>query len=347
MLCPASEVLLRHEDEFSSRHILFAGDLQDEYPLQISAAHVQVHTAHFGRWLTLQPKLGQAATFGLTLDAEQLRGIDTLIYYWPKTKQEALMQMTQLLSILPVGIDVFVIGENRAGVRSAETLLAPFGAVHKIDSARRCGLYHFTLQQQAHYSLADWWHSYTLNDLQIHALAGVFSSNELDIGSRILLSTITTPVNGNVLDLGCGAGVIGTQLARNNPDITLTLSDINAMALESARVTAEQNQISATVVASDVFSAFNTQTQGSQPLFDLIISNPPFHDGLSTSYLATETLIKQAPQHLREGGELRIVANAFLPYPDLLDSVFGSHQVIAQTGKFKVYRAVKQTKRGK
>lgn len=28
-LTPASEVILRHSDEFIARHVLFAGDLQD------------------------------------------------------------------------------------------------------------------------------------------------------------------------------------------------------------------------------------------------------------------------------------------------------------------------------
>lgn len=38
MLCAASEVLQRHEDEFASRHVLFAGDLQDDYCLHMPAA---------------------------------------------------------------------------------------------------------------------------------------------------------------------------------------------------------------------------------------------------------------------------------------------------------------------
>ena len=71
--------------------------------------------------------------------------------------------------------------------------------------------------------------------------------------------------------------------------------------------------------------------------FDLIISNPPFHDGIDTAYRAVTELITQAKWHLNQGGELRIVANAFLPYPELLRQHFGDYEVVAQTGKFKVY----------
>lgn len=72
----------------------------------------------------------------------------------------------------------------------------------------------------------------------------------------------------------------------------------------------------------------------------MIISNPPFHDGMQTNLDAAQTLIRGAVRHLNSGGELRIVANAFLPYPDVLDETFGFHEVIAQTGRFKVYRAI-------
>jgi 16S rRNA (guanine1207-N2)-methyltransferase len=87
------------------------------------------------------------------------------------------------------------------------------------------------------------------------------------------------------------------------------------------------------VFASNVFSEVNGR-------FDMIISNPPFHDGLQTSLEAAQTLIRGAVRHLNSGGELRIVANAFLPYPKVLDETFGFHEVIAQTGRFKVYRTV-------
>lgn len=86
------------------------------------------------------------------------------------------------------------------------------------------------------------------------------------------------------------------------------------------------------MVASDVFSHINER-------FDLIVSNPPFHDGVDTAYRAVEELIFQAKNHLTKGGELRIVANAFLPYPDLLDKAFGKHDVLAKSTKFKVYSA--------
>lgn len=73
---------------------------------------------------------------------------DTLIYYWPKNKPEAQFQLMNLLSLLPVGTDIFVVGENRSGVRSAEQMLADYAPLNKVDSARRCGLYFGRLEKQ-------------------------------------------------------------------------------------------------------------------------------------------------------------------------------------------------------
>jgi len=147
------------------------------------------------------------------------------------------------------------------------------------------------------------------------------------ITDDIMLTT-----SGDVLDIGCGAGVIGSYIQKHHPKTKLVMTDIHAMALKSAQRTLRENQLQGTVLASDVFS----HVEGK---FDLIISNPPFHDGIDTAYTAVNELIKQTKWHLKAGGELRIVANAFLPYPNLLDSAFGKHEVVAKSTKFKVYSA--------
>ena len=79
----------------------------------------------------------------------------------------------------------------------------------KSDSARRCGLYHFSLQKQPHFDLQSYWKCYqndALGDLRIYSLPGVFSANELDNGTSLLLSTLTSPIQGKVLDVWLWGG---------------------------------------------------------------------------------------------------------------------------------------------
>ncbi|MCE0490472.1 16S rRNA (guanine(1207)-N(2))-methyltransferase RsmC [Pantoea sp. Mb-10] len=330
---PASEVILRHSDEFTARHVLFAGDLQDDLPAQLETASSRVHTQQYHHWQNLSRRLGEQATFSLIARAEDVAGCDTLVYYWPKNKPEAQFQLQNVLSLLPVGCDIFVVGENRSGVRSAEGMLDAWATLEKIDSARRCGLYHGRLDTQPSFDPSRFGHTYPLDDLTIHTLPGVFSRDGLDMGSDLLLSTLTPHTKGKVLDVGCGSGVLATVLAQHSPKVRLWLCDVHAAALEASKATLAANGLEGEVFASNVFSDVTGR-------FDLILSNPPFHDGMQTSLDAAQALIRGALKHLNSGGELRIVANAFLPYPQILDEAFGNHEVLAQTGRFKVYRAV-------
>ncbi|ELY7413869.1 16S rRNA (guanine(1207)-N(2))-methyltransferase RsmC [Cronobacter sakazakii] len=330
---PASEVLLRHSDDFTESRVLFAGDMQDDLPARFDTAQSRAHTQQFHHWQVLSKPMGDNARYGLVADAEIVADSDTLIYYWPKNKPEAQFQLMNLLSLLPVGTDVFVVGENRSGVRSAEAMLEAYCPLNKVDSARRCGLYHGRHEKQPEFNADGWWGEYQVDDLTIKTLPGVFSRDGLDVGSDLLLSTLSPHTKGKVLDVGCGAGVLAAVLASHSPKVRLTLCDVSAPAVEASRATLAANGFEGEVVASNVFSEIKGR-------FDMIISNPPFHDGMETSFEAAQTLIRSAVRHLNIGGELRIVANAFLPYPNVLDETFGNHEVLAQTGRFKVYRAV-------
>ena len=339
-LTPASEVLLRHSDDFEESRVLFAGDMQDDLPARLDTAESRAHTQQFHHWQVLSRQLGDNARFSLVAEQADVGSSDTLIYYWPKNKPEAQFQLMNILSLLPLGTDIFVVGENRSGVRSAEQMLAEYCPLSKVDSARRCGLYHGRLEKQPAFNAAAFGDSYTLDDLTIHTLPGVFSRDGLDSGSQLLLSTLTPHTKGKVLDIGCGAGVLSAVLASHSPKVRLTLCDVSAPAVEASRATLAANGFEGEVFASNVFSEVTGR-------YDMIISNPPFHDGLQTSLEAAQTLIRGAVRHLNSGGELRIVANAFLPYPQVLDETFGFHEVLAQTGRFKVYRTVmtRQAKR--
>ena len=318
---PASEVLLRHSDDFEQSRILFAGDLQDDLPARLDTATSRAHTQQFHHWQVLSRQMGDNARFSLVATADDVADCDTLIYYWPKNKPEAQFQLMNLLSLLPVGTDIFVVGENRSGVRSAEQMLADYAPLNKVDSARRCGLYFGRLEKQPVFDANKFWGEYSVDGLTVKTLPGVFSRDGLDVG--------------------CGAGVLSVAFARHSPKIRLTLCDVSAPAVEASRATLATNGVEGEVFASNVFSEVKGR-------FDMIISNPPFHDGMQTSLDAAQTLIRGAVRHLNSGGELRIVANAFLPYPDVLDETFGFHEVIAQTGRFKVYRAImtRQAKKG-
>ena len=102
---PASEVLLRHSDDFESARVLFAGDLQDDLPARLDTAASRAHTQQFHHWQVLNRQMGDTVRFSLVAEAADVAECDTLIYYWPKNKPEAQFQLMNLLSLLQRGAD--------------------------------------------------------------------------------------------------------------------------------------------------------------------------------------------------------------------------------------------------
>ena len=173
-------------------------------------------------------------------------------------------------------------------------------------------------------------------DLTVCTRPGVFSRDGLDEGTRCLIDALSVLPDDDVLDLGCGAGVIGMASAIMAPSAQITLVDVDALAIECAAETLRRNGIDrAKVLLSDGFSA----TRGRR--YSLILTNPPFHAGHGVSLLQTERFIGEAHERLLPGGRLVLVANRFLPYASLLQQVYGSVEVLASTSKFCVYSATR------
>lgn len=333
-----SQIAQRQLDYFAGKHVLVAGEAEDLFPVElVQHCHsVTVFTTNYGYYRQLQAHTQIDSVFGAEFD--QATQADMVLLYWPKAKAEAQYLLAMLMAKLGENTEIVVVGENRSGIKSIEKMFKPYGPITKYDSARRCSFYWGVCHHAPEtFTLADWFKTYTVkyhdSSLTIKSLPGVFSHGEFDIGSQLLLDTLP-PLSGKVLDFGCGAGVIGSVLALLNPDIELEMCDISALAVESSRATLQANQLKGHVFASDIYS--DTRHD-----YDYIISNPPFHAGLDTSYNATETLLAQGPNYQSTKGELFIVANSFLKYSPIIEQAYSNCETLNKTNKFAIYHAKK------
>ncbi len=102
---------------------------------------------------------------------------------------------------------------------------------------------------------------------------GVFSKDKFDYGTRLLLDSIDiSKLSGNVLDLGCGIGVVGIILGTINKCINIDMVDINERAISLVRDNLTLNKVKANAFSSDVYSNVNKK-------YDYIITNPPIRAG--------------------------------------------------------------------
>ena len=106
---------------------------------------------------------------------------------------------------------------------------------------------------------------------------GVFNKKGLDFGTRLLLENINLNGKNSFLDMGCGCGVVGLFLLKNNPQYIIDMVDVNNRALELTKKSLNKNKLEANVFYSDTYININKK-------YDCIITNPPIHAGKKVVY---------------------------------------------------------------
>lgn len=174
----------------------------------------------------------------------------------------------------------------------------------------------------------------------LQAFGGVFSGAKADRGGQ-LLATAATDFLGQqsgrleVLDFGCGNGSVSLQLLTSTEPgriAALTATDLDADAVRSARVNlADFSGVQ--VTWDDAASALEDSR------FDLILLNPPFHDGTRLDLTMVQPLLDAAARLLSEGGSLLLVHNSHARYRPQIEARFGSVEQVARDKTFTVLKA--------
>ena len=311
-----------------------------QVPAGAGGDSIHTLTTHFGQW-EQQGGHGRCWYFGYD-DPELPAVFDHVIIFMPKARSELAMRCAWAVSRIRPGGEIWLVGAKKEGIAGgARRFSERFPDAYKADSARHCQLWKARIGEDiaaTPFRITDWLSEAPVHigseSLSLFSLPGLFSEGRLDPGTKLLLGTIAERPQGPVLDVACGNGVIGAWLAHSWPDLELTLTDVQWQAVTCARWAMGDHE-RARVVASDGLSRAGSD-------YGTIITNPPFHQGVATDSRVTETLIGQAPAHLAPHGEIRLVANAFLPYSRSLERAFGKVKVLADDGDYRVYQAFRE-----
>ena len=165
--------------------------------------------------------------------------------------------------------------------------------------------------------------------------AGVFSYGKVDKGTKILVENVIVDKDDDILDLGCGYGVIGIALADEVKSVTM--ADINRRAIKLAKENIKLNNLEGCdirVVYSDLYENVRDRE------YDKIITNPPIRAGKEVLH----RIIKEGKGILKDNGEIWVViqtkqgAKSLAKY---MEEVFGNDETVTIKGGYRVLKSKK------
>ena len=339
-----SQLILRNKASLTADDVLLLNPPADHLFQELMTAHrgVRVCSQGFGAYRWFSDHAAEAE-FAVLPDASRLTA--QVIFFLPREKERLEMWLHFLAATMPTTGNLWLVGENRSGIKSAAGRLKNhFSSVAKSDAARHCVLFRAREALSSRpFRLDEYQQKWLLGspprELRMVSLPGTFAHGRLDRGTELLLQVLSTQrgddrPRGSVLDFACGIGVIGLYLLQHEPALDLTLLDDSALALESARRSLQANQVQAKLLPSDGLSEVVQR-------YDWIISNPPFHQGVTANFDIARRFFARAPAVLTRQGRLLLVCNRHLPYEGWLADHFASVESLAEKSDYKVLRAAR------
>lgn len=261
----------------------------------------------------------------------------------PRQRDEARALMARALERVREGGVVVVSVANNEGARSSQDDMERLAGPLQVISKHKSRVFWTSPDSCIDRDLQTQWKALDViqpNDDGWLSRPGLFAWNRVDPASALLALNLPKTLHGKVADLGAGFGYLAAQALQDSPAIaSIDLYEAEARALEPARenMTRVAQASGRTDVAINVL--WHDVTQGLPSRYDVIISNPPFHQGRADLPGLGQQFIQVAADALEHDGELWLVANRHLPYETTLNLRFAHVESIAQASGFKVLHA--------
>ncbi len=284
------------------------------------------------------------------LDIEQVNWLTSLdelpqeiglvIVKIPKNLTYFSYQLRRLSQVLPQGTQILISakakGINKSLLATIEQDLGPANASLTWKKTRVisciCDGKARKLKGDSNWQVPEY-------QLTISNKANVFASNKLDIGARIMLENMPQGDFKQIVDLGCGNGVLGLRAAQLYPQAHIHFVDDAFMARSSAQENWQLNQLPAEQGHFYWDDCLSHLPADIEP--DLVLCNPPFHQGEAiTDHIAWQMFL-DARNRLKPGGLLHVVGNRHLGYHIKLKRLFKNCKTVASNGKFVILQAQK------
>ncbi len=261
--------------------------------------------------------------------------------YLRVSKEKAVMHhaINQACAHLKPSGQLHIAGNKNEGaktyIKKASILFTEKSAITKDKDT-----YSITLSQPNHEAESLDTNNYTAlreigqyNAMPLFSKPGVFGFDKLDEGSLLLLETLKKEqieTGKDILDLGCGYGLL-TLGAFALKAKSYTATDNNAAALIAIQHNAQEWREKIDIIPADAGKEIEKK-------FDLILCNPPFHQGFSVSGELTDKFLANTKKLLAKEGVAYFVVNSFVGIESRSDKKQLHIKTILNNKKFKVLK---------
>lgn len=167
-------------------------------------------------------------------------------------------------------------------------------------------------------------------------LSNLFSRDKLDIGTRFFIENLPKDQQGPILDLGCANGIVGIMAKKLNPTAQIIFVDDSYMAIKSARINYQKF-----FDDEAQFIWMNCYEQEDLPKVQVVLCNPPFHQGNTIGDFIAWQMFHDAKRALTPEGLIRVIGNRHLGYHVKLKKIFKNSNVLNQNKKFVIIDSYK------
>jgi len=264
---------------------------------------------------------------------------DEAVLRMPRARAAFEMALHGVAARLAFGGELWVVGSNEEGIRSAPARIEVlFDPVVTADARGHGRLFRARRKDDLTGLKADLgdWRSVGTVELPGGSRSwvgypGLFAKGGLDAATALLLETLPTlPEACRVLDFGCGTGIIGAALEQRRDRFELDQLDADALAVQTAR----EN-----LPWARTWLGYRTGDVPGPLGWDRVVSNPPIHEGVLRSYRVLEDLAAALDTRLAPAGEVWLVCQRQVPIREIFTKARFQTQIRAERGAFRVWQA--------
>lgn len=313
-----------------------------------SGAALQRHASV--RWVceqSFKPEADRLRAAGWAQSAESDERFALVLILPTRSRDEARALFANALQRVAPGGHVLACAANNQGARSLQDDLQQLAGDITSLSKNKCRVFWAEVDAtKTDAALLAAWNALdaprAVAGTSLLSRAGVFSADAVDVASKLLVEHLPTALTGRAADLGAGNGYLSVALLARNPGIVaIDLYEAEARALEVARLNlaASSTRVSIGFHWHDV--SIGLPKQDDEAGYDVIVMNPPFHQGRADAPDLGRAFIMAAADALDAGGQLWLVANRHLPYEAVLALHFAEVLEVVVRDGFKVIVAHK------